>query len=278
MDISEIRFGTSGNPPNFLKSKYKKKNYFIIDWLKELGLNAYEVLMTYGARITDERLEYLSERSKELDIALSVHAPYYVVLTSEDQKVRENSVKELIKTLNYADKLGTQRVVLHPGVKNKPYALKLCIDGLKEVYSQYSGNAIVRPETMGKKSQLGSLDDVLEICREVGLKPCIDFAHLHARDLGILYKEEDFRNVIIRIENVLGREGYKDLHCHFYPVEYTDKGEKVHRAVMEQNVYPQFKYFAPIIKEFNIKPFLISESHDSQDIGALEMKEILSKI
>jgi len=278
MNISGIRFGTSGNPPNFLKSKYKKKNYFIVDWLKEIGLNEYEVLMTYGARITDERLDYLTRRSKELDIALSVHAPYYVVLTSEDKKVRENSINELIKTLNYADQLGTQRVVLHPGFTNKPYNLKLCIEGLKEVYSQYSGKAIVLPETMGKKSQLGSLDDVLEICREVGLKPCIDFAHLHARDLGVLYKEEDFRNIIIKIEKVLGKEGYKNLHCHFYPVEFTDKGEKVHRAVMEHNVYPQFKFFAPIIKEFDMKPYLVSESHDSQDIGALEMRNILLKI
>ncbi|MBU3940810.1 MAG: hypothetical protein KKH88_02720 [Nanoarchaeota archaeon] len=136
----------------------------------------------------------------------------------------------------------------------------------------------ILPETMGKISQLGSLNEVITICENTECKPCIDFGHLHARNLGTLKDEKNFKNILTQIEKRLGNSTLKNLHCHFYPVEYTEKGEKRHRAVMEKNVFPQFKHFANLIKEFKMHPTLISESRDSQDIGALNMKKTMSKL
>ena len=209
---------------------------------------------------------------------LSLHSPYYIVLTSDKKETIENSQKELLKTLDAAKYFNCKRIVLHPGFTNNSNALASFIKNIKEVINNHEYGKYIVPETMGKKSQLGSLDDIIKICQETEIKPCIDFGHLHARDNGCLNNENDFREVITKLENSLGKEAIKNLHCHFYPVAYTDKGEKVHRAVMEEDAFPKFKHFAPIIKEFNMKPVLISESHNSQDIGALQMKEILSKI
>lgn len=131
---------------------------------------------------------------------------------------------------------------------------------------------------MGRISQLGSLNDVLTICENTECLPCIDFGHLHARSLGAMNTKEDFKKILVEIEDRLGRGVLKELHCHFYPVDFTEKGEKVHRAVMEKNVFPRFEPFGELIKEFNIYPVLISESRDSQDIGALQMKSIMGAL
>jgi deoxyribonuclease-4 len=84
--------------------------------------------------------------------------------------------------------------------------------------------------------------------------------------------------IVVEIEKRLGNDVLKNLHCHFYPVEFTAKGEKVHRAVTEKDVFPVFEPFAELIKEFNMFPVLISESKDSQDIGALHMKEVMGRV
>jgi deoxyribonuclease-4 len=131
---------------------------------------------------------------------------------------------------------------------------------------------------MGKISQLGDLNEVIKICENTECLPCIDFGHLYARSLGQLKIKEDFNKILAEIEKRLGKKVLEKLHCHFYPVEYGDKGEKFHRAVTEENVFPRFEPFAELIKEFDMAPVLISESKNSQDIGALQMKKIMEKL
>lgn len=275
MNISKIRFACSGNPPNFFKSEFGKERFGILEWSKKIGLNAQERLMTYGARMKEEDAVTFGKMAEKLKIGVSVHGPYYVVLNSEKEKVVESSIKELVKTCNLAELMGSTRVVLHPGFGTN---VKKVIQNLHKVEKDKPNKVIVRAETMGRLSQLGSFEEVLQICENTKCQPCLDFAHVYARSLGKIKSTEDFRNMMIQIEKRLGKKALKDLHCHFYPVEFTDKGEKVHRAVTEKNVFPRFKDFAPVIKEFQMNPFLVSESRDSQDLGALEMKNILEKI
>jgi len=273
--MTVIRYGTSGNPPNFFSSKYGKDKKNAVEWINSIGLNAYEYMMTYGARATEETVKYVGEKAKKLDIALSVHGPYYVVLSSEKERVLVNSVRELKKTCHLSHLMGARKVVLHPGFGND---VDKVIKGLKEVEKDKPKDVIICPETMGKISQLGSLDQVLTICEQTECEPCVDFGHVHARTLGTLKSTKDYRKIVMEIEKRFGKKVLKRLHCHFYPVEFTDKGEKKHRAVMEKGWLPKFQHFAPVIKEFNMVPTLISESRDSQDIGALEMKKIMEKL
>lgn len=275
MENKKIKIGTSGNPPNFFKSEFGKDRINALDWISSIGLNAYELLMTYGARTKPENAKIIGDKAKKLNVSLSVHAPYYVVLSSPKQEVFENSIKELVKTLKLAEVMGAEKVVFHPGFKNHEKAMENCINGIKEVKKIYNGSVKLLPETMGLKSQLGSLQEVLQICIETDCEPCIDFAHIHAREGGILKNKENFENIVVEIKEKLGEEILRRLHCHFYPVEFNEKGEKKHRAYNEKEFHPQFENFATIIKEFGMEPTLISESRDSQDLAALEMKKIL---
>ncbi len=278
---SEIRFGTSGNPPNFFESKWGKDRKNALDWINSIGLNAYEYTMTHGARIKEDKALYLKKKAKEFDIKLSTHGPYYVVLTSDKKRVVENSINELLKTMELSSLMGSEKVIFHPGFKALGHSesLKQCITNLNNIIETYGKSDVkLLPETTGKLSQLGNLEDIITICEQTECIPCIDFGHLHARNLGSLKTEEDFRHVLIKIENRLGKKILRKLHCHFYPIEYTDKGEKVHRAVYEKDFHPKFENFVPLIKEFNMVPTLISESKNSQDLGALHMKKVLEKI
>jgi deoxyribonuclease IV len=268
-------FGTAGNPPNFWTSKFKKDTLNAPEWVNSLGLNAYERQMTYGARMKEEDAVLLGKNAKKFSVRLSIHGPYYVVLNSKRAEVRERSGKELLKTARLGKLMGAKKIVFHPGFGRD---IKPIISGLKKIEGDRPKGVFFCPETMGKISQSGDLNEVIEICEKTEALPCIDFGHLHARTLGSLRKEEDFRKVVVEIEKRLGKKVLRDLHCHFYPIEFTDKGEKKHRAVTEKGVFPRFEPFAGLIKEFKMHPTLISESRDSQDIGALQMQKILAKV
>jgi deoxyribonuclease IV len=270
-----IKFGAAGNPMNFFKSELRRDRFGVLEWSKQIGLNAQERQMTYGARMKPEDAVKFGKLAIKNKINLSVHGPYYVVLTSEREGVFGRSVKELIKTCGLAEKMGATKVVFHPGYGRD---VRQVIKGLKLVEKDKPKSVVVCPETMGKISQLGSLNEVIEICEKTESRPCIDFAHLHARTLGKMKTSDQFRAALIEIEKRLGKRVLKNLHCHFYPIQYTDKGEKVHRAITEKNVFPRFKDFAPLIREFKMTPCLISESKNSQDLGALEMKKIMEKV
>ena len=271
----KIRFGPAGNPINFFKSDLRKDRLNAPVWCRSIGLNANERQMTYGARMKEEDAIRFGKLAKKHDVALSVHGPYYVVLTSDKPQVFKNSIAELIKTAHLAKLMGADKVVFHPGFGRD---IRKVVEGLKEVEAQKDKSVKILPETMGKISQLGSLNEILEICENTESEPCIDFGHLHARNLGSLKEKKDFREILNEIEKRLGKRVLRRLHCHFYPVDFTDKGEKVHRAVTEKNVFPQFLPFAELIKEYNMKPTLISESKNSQDIGALHMRDIMERL
>jgi len=270
-----IRFGTSGNPPNFFKSEFGKNRVNAPDWINSIGLNAYERMMTYGARMKEEDAIEMGKRAKKLNIKLSVHAPYYIVPTSDKPKVIKNSINEMLKTIHLSKLMGAKSIVFHPGFGSD---VKKAIKFVKEVEKKKPEDIKLLPETMGKICQLGSLNDVIEICKNTECLPCIDFGHLHARSLGKLKGKRQFREVLMKIKKELGNNVLKNLHCHFYPVDFTEKGEKMHRAVTEKNVYPVFEPFAELIKEFKMEPTLISESRDSQDTGALQMKKTMEMI
>ena len=130
---------------------------------------------------------------------------------------------------------------------------------------------------MGKPSQLGTLDEVLSLCEEVEqTQLVVDWAHLHARDGGRFKTVDDFRRVIVGIENRLGAKAVKDMHCHFSKVEFTNKGEKRHHTIGEADYGPDFTMLAKVIAESKLKPVIISES-PILDMDAIKMRNILKK-
>lgn len=283
-----VRFGVAGNPPNFWESAYRKDRGFAPAWLREIGLDALEIQCTYGVRMPDKRAVLFHEQAVEHDISLSLHAPYYITLGTDDPQKRENSLRDLRKSIDLAKKLGSRRVIFHPGsaLRDRPSALRRAIEALRILEGDTDfGDVELYPETAGKAGQLGSLDDILEMCAEIeGAWPCLDLAHLHAREGGSLVTQADFENVIDRVASALGSEALTKLHFHMYPVKWGPKGETGHVRFDETRkptlsaetvdpLQPPYRPFLHMLADRELSATVICEAKDSQDIGAMAMKE-----
>ena len=284
-------FGVAGFPLNFFSSKYGKKRENIFKWLKELNLEVLELQCTYGIRMKEEQAILYKKLAEEFGITLTMHAPYYISLSSLNEEVVERSKLEIKKAFELSKILGVKRIIFHPGGgygTDRKEGLERLINALNSIESQLDTTSIkLYPEIGGKVNQLGSLDEIIEICKRVKYaRPCIDLAHLHARELGSMNTSQKIAEVLNKIEQELGRDTLEETHFHVYPVDYTDKGEKVHKAfgdinndnqltLFENEEYmPKAEDYIEAIKLLDIKPITICEAHNTQEIGAILMKNI----
>jgi len=279
------RFGPAGVPPTFRLMKASMEDVPLL--LREEGLDALEYEAIYWGgkpQIKREDAEKLGFRARENDVWLSLHGSYFINLCGE-KKIVEASKKRLIACATAAEWMGAHVVVFHAGFYGKkPHELVLrsCLEALRDVTQSLKSlgikNARIGPETMGKPSQLGSLDEVLRIYQEVEqTQLVIDWSHLHARDMGRFRTVADFRTVVETVEHRLGIEAARDMHCHFTKIEFTDKGERRHHTLEEERYGPSFDMLAEIIAEFKLRPVIISES-PLLDIDAIRMRDTLQSL
>jgi deoxyribonuclease-4 len=278
------RFGPAGVPPVFRAMKAVLTD--VPRLLREEGLDAFEYqAVRWGAKpqIKREDAEKLGLKAKDNDVWLSLHGSYFINFCGE-KDVIEASKQRLIACITAAEWMKAYVVVFHPGFYGKrpqKEAFTNCLEALKEVVEAMRTlgikNVKIGPETMGKHSQLGSLDEILSLCEGVEqTQLVVDWAHLHARDGGRFKTVDDFSKVIVEIENRLGTEAVKDMHCHFTKVEFTDKGEKRHHIMDETDYGPDFTMLAKVIAEFKLKPVIISES-PILDADAIKMRDMMQK-
>lgn len=280
----QVKFGPSGNSKSFYDQGYSS-SVEMPEWLNNLGLNAYEYQCNRGVKIGQKLAAELKFQAEKYNIQLSVHAPYYINPAAEDE-VRLTSIDHAIKTLYAASWMGATRIVVHSGAckgKDRAQALNVAMKFfrhlLNEARSLGLDNILICPETMGKINQLGTLEEVLEICKlSENLMPTIDFGHLHARGLGSLNDIDDFRLILDKIENQLGYERLKYMHVHFSKIEFSAAGEKRHWN-MDSTLYgPEFYCLAQLIYEKNLKPTIICESRGTMAEDAVLMKQIYNDI
>ncbi|MEM3578698.1 MAG: TIM barrel protein [Candidatus Bathyarchaeia archaeon] len=278
------RFGPAGVPPSF-----KAMKATLIDvprLLQEEGLDAFEYqAVRWGAKpqIRKEDAEKFGLKAKENDVLLSLHASYFINFCGDNETI-EASKARLVACATAARWMQAQMVVFHPGFygkKTPKEVLADCFEALKDVVEKLKSLGVndvkLGPETMGKLSQLGSLDEILSLCENVEqTQPVIDWAHLHARGKGLFKTVEDFRKVVETIEKRLGTDAVKNMHCHFTKVEFTEKGEKRHHTMDEVEYGPDFTLLAKVIAEFKLNPVIISES-PVLDVDAVKMRDILKK-
>lgn len=274
-------FGPAGESVSFKN----EKNVSLLQYLNNFGLKAYEYQCGRGVRISKERARQFA---KELPgIYISVHAPYYISLSSLEEQKRINSVKYILNTAKVAKSMGAKRIVVHSGscanLKRKD-ALDLAKDTLKAALMQLKEEGItdvhICPETMGKSRQLGDLNEVIELCKlDESMLPCIDFGHLNARTFGSLKSEADYLAVLDFIENELGFYRLSCFHSHFSKVEYTvPGGEKRHLTFRDRIFGPSFEPLASAVVKKGVSPIFICESAGTQAEDAKSMKDIYSKM
>ncbi|MDE6580348.1 MAG: TIM barrel protein, partial [Ruminiclostridium sp.] len=219
-----ISFGPGGNSISFGKKKFPED---LPDYLKALGLNGFEIECGRGVKIAEKTYKLLPDIIKEHNIHLSLHTPYFISLSSEKEETRLNSLTYIKDSALAAHKLGARKIVIHSGScakMTREQALELAKDTLKRAQKMLDeeglSDIIICPETMGKINQLGTLSEVLELCKvDERFLPCVDFGHLNARTLGAIKTKEDYAKLLDEIENKLGHERLKSFHVHFSKIK-----------------------------------------------------------
>ena len=272
-------FGPAGNSNSFTEMGYKH-SLQVPDYLEKMELNAFEYQCGRGVNIGLDKAMQLGNLAKEKGITLSLHAPYYISMSSVEKEKRLNSVNYILSSAKAVNAMGGNRIVVHTGSCGKisrEEALTLALDtmriALKALDDNGLSNVHICPETMGKINQLGTLEEVIALCElDERLIPCIDFGHLNARTGGGLKTFADFENIFNMIENRLGEERLKSFHSHFSKIEYTTGGEKKHLTFSDDVFGPNFEPVMELIYKKDCSPTIICESDGTQAEDARTMK------
>lgn len=232
-----LRFGTVGSP----QTTPTVGTPAAIRHSKELGLEHLEIAWTRSVSVSDETCEEIRQTAVDCGISLSVHAPYFINLNSQTKEKMLKSDERLLAAARAGFKCGARDIVFHPGSYHKmpPQEVYPIIRDqlalIAEVLEIEGTQVILRPETMGKVAVFGTLEENIQLARDVeGVLPCIDWAHLYARTGdGSFNTRDDFRRALDLIGEQLGERGIKQSHFHISGIAYTPKGEKAHIPMLE---------------------------------------------
>lgn len=256
--MENLLFGTAGTPI----SSIRNDSVSGIKRVKELGLGCMELEFVRGVKMGVETARAVGRIAEELAIKLSVHAPYYINLNGSGENLLK-SRERILNSARIGNICGARSVVIHAAFLHGDEP-KAVYDKVKKefelIHDQLENEDIrteLRIETMGRRSQFGSLDEVLAITEVDGVFPCIDFSHLHARE-GKYNSRQEFASILGRIEEKLGRSGLDNMHIHVSGIEYSEKGEKRHLEFDDSDF--NYKELASAFSDFDIKGMVISES------------------
>ncbi len=236
-----FRFGTVGSPTG--TPKKPGGSVGAIQFSNSIGLKAFELGWVQSVRVSEETCAAIKQTSSGEDVAISVHAPYFINLNATADEWPK-SRKRLMDAAHYGNLAGATEIIFHPGsyFENPPAeVLKIAIPRLKGCVDELrkAGNLVtIRPETMGKSAMLGSFEDTLKLSKSIeGVLPCIDFAHLHARPGdGTMNSYDEWSALLKAYEKALGKSALKKLHIHLSGIEYGPKGEKNHLKLAEADL------------------------------------------
>ena len=273
-----IRFGPAGNSDEFYAQGFKS-TWQAPKWLAEMGLNAFEYSFGRGVRLTEKTGRQIASEAEKHDVAISMHAPYYINLAGEGEEKYQKNLKYFLDCAKAGEYLGAKRIIFHPGAcanKDRNEAFSVVKTSLQRIVKDLDdagyNDVILCPETMGKINQIADLKEVSVLANiHERIYPTIDFAHLHARDIGGINSYDDFKNIIDFLFDSIGEEKTKNMHVHFSHIEYTKAGEKMHRTFAETDFGPDHVPLCRLFYERDMSPVVICESKGTQAIDAKMM-------
>ncbi len=278
--MSQFRFGTVGSPIS--TPKKPGGSVGAVQQIRSLGLSALELGWVQSVRVSEETCRQIQMTASQLDVSISVHAPYFINLNADNEEWPK-SRQRLMDAAYYGFLAGATDIIFHPGSYfNQPppevreKAIQRLSDCLEEL--RVKGiDVILRPETMGKSAMLGSLEDTLIMSQRLDkVEPCLDFAHLHARaGDGSMNSREEWLQVLKEYQNWLGNDSLQRLHIHLSGIEYGSKGEKNHLPLRESDFDLRGLFYA--LKEMNCSGRILCESPILEE-DALYMKEVWEEL
>lgn len=274
-----IKFGPSGACAEFALAGHTRTTE-IPDWLVIHNLDCFEYSFGRGVQIKEETAREIGKVFKEKGLEISVHAPYFINMATQEEQKAENNHRYIFDSMAALSAFGGKRVVMHPGSPlkaDRSEAMDLLMRRLETVAvmkHEYGYDDIyLCLETMGKSAQLGSLDEVIRMCSiDKSFIPCIDFGHLNARECGLFYDKGDYERVIDALLEGVGEEKCTNMHVHFSKIEYSAKGEVRHLTFDDDKFGPPFEPLMQVFAERRMTPYVICESAGTQTRDAAAMR------
>jgi deoxyribonuclease-4 len=272
--MKELLFGTAGVP----LSAPSRSTLDGVPQVRKLGLGCMELEFVRGVRMSPEIAKQVKALAEKNDVALTAHGPYYINLNSQDSAINNASIKRILDTARIAHLCGAYSITFHAAYymalpREKVYAIVK--SHLRNITRTLNGEGIklwVRPETTGKGTQFGDVDEIIKLSQEIEqVMPCVDFAHLHARSNGKLNTYAEFSSVLERLEKGIGREALNNMHIHMSGIEYTAKGERNHLVLKESDM--NYRELMKAFKDFKCKGCIINESPNLEEDAQIMKKE-----
>lgn len=264
--MNNLSFVTAGTPHRADGKGYKEA----FEVIKDLNLDGMEIEFVHGVRISDSSKEIVKNAQKNEGLIFTAHGPYYINLNAKEEEKIDASIKRILDTAIVANELGAYSITFHAAFymgKSK----EVVFENVKKAFEIITGelekqnNKIwIRPETTGKGTQWGDIDEVINISKYFDtVLPCVDFAHLHARSNGDFNTYDEFCNIFEKIGNTLGDKALNNFHAHIAGINYSEKGEKNHLILEESDM--NYKDLLKAFKSFNVKGVIVCESPNIED-------------
>ncbi|HMK48114.1 MAG TPA: TIM barrel protein [Methanocella sp.] len=239
--------------------------------LHEIGLDAMEIQFGRNVYMSADSARKIASVAEKEGVDLSVHAPYYVNLTSKSEKTREKSREWILMSARIANALDASMVTIHAA---REVDIDTVAESFKDITKILKDEGISVPlgvETMGDQGEFGSVSDVLEVMKKAkGTDIVLDFAHIHARTNGGLKTAEDFTAVFDHVAKVKKN----NYHIHFSGIEYKNSKEVRHLPLGNG---PDFSVLSKVLLERDCDAMIICESPLLEEDG-LKMKQMIESI
>ena len=262
--FDKLNFITAGMPLRTGKGSYPQA----FNVLKEMNLDGMELEFVHGVRMSDTNRDFVKNMSK--DFIITAHGPFYINLNSQEEEKIDASLQRIIDTAFVASEAGAFSITYHAAFymgKDKETVynqVKTQTRRIIEILENENINVWIRPETTGKATQWGDIDEIINLSKEFEqVLPCVDFSHLHARTAGEYNTYDEFSKVLEKMGNEIGQYALENFHGHLAGIEYTAKGEKQHLNL--ENSDMNYKDLLKAMKEFGVKGALVCESPNIED-------------
>lgn len=281
-----VLFGPSGCGDEFYNEGHKGI-LEVPKWIKDYGLDAFEYSFGHGYQMSSELAKQAGDLFKENDIKVSLHAPFYINFANPSDEMYEKTKGYIYTGVKFLRAFQADRLIFHAascGKMNRDEALNLTKYRFSETFDKMEEEGLLNdiflcPETMGKTMQIGTYNEVIELCMlNKHLVPTFDFGHINALEQGSLKTKDDYKRVLDYSLDKLGYDKTNNAHIHFSKIQYGIKGEIKHLNYDDEIYGPDFDKLAEILVEYNLSPRVICESMSMMPHDALIMKKIYKKI
>jgi deoxyribonuclease IV len=277
VNLKELLFGPAGVP---LSAAGRSTPDGIVQ-VKKLGLGAMEMEFVRGVKMGMDAAKKVRALAKEQNIVLTAHGPYYVNLNSLEKAKVAASIRHILETARVGWSCGAYSITFHAAFylnMEKPRVYDAVKAQMKSIVATLKNEGVglwIRPETTGKGTQFGDLNELIRLSQEVEqVLPCIDFSHLHARSNGKENSYGEFSATLETVENALGKEALENMHAHVSGIDYGEKGEKKHLMLKESDM--RYKDLMQAFRDYKVKGIIICESPNLEE-DALLMKDEYGK-